>query len=54
MKEKIRAIISGSFMTPHQTEIKAEELAILFNEHLLERARESNNIAELIEKLFIK
>jgi hypothetical protein len=53
MKQKIIEIIYGSNMTEDQSDLKAQELIILFNAHLLEKARESNNIAELIEKTFI-
>jgi hypothetical protein len=54
MKEKISKILEGSFMTPKQTEIKTNELIFLFNEHILEKAKESVTVSELLLKAFIK
>lgn len=52
MKEEIIKII-GFGMEPERAEIKARELIILFNLHMLDNAKESSNIAELIERTFI-
>jgi hypothetical protein len=51
MKEKILEIIN--FAVPEDTDIKATRLILLFNQHLLDKAKESNTISELIEKTFI-
>jgi hypothetical protein len=52
MKEKIIEII-GFGMELERAELKAKELIILFNFHLLEKANESYTLTELLEKTFI-
>jgi hypothetical protein len=49
MKTKIIEIMDSPF--PYST--KADQLIILFNEHLLEKAKESDTVVELLDKAFI-
>ena len=55
MKEKIIKIISYGMdgISPETAELKAKELIILFNQHMLDKAKESHSISEMIEKTFI-
>ena len=51
MKEKIIEIIKTSGID--STEVKASRIIILFNQHLIDKARESSDINNLLEKTFI-
>ena len=51
MKEQILNIINVA--VPESTDIKATRLILLFNQHLLDKAKESDSLTELIEKAFI-
>jgi len=55
MKEKIIEII-GHGMEPERAELKADELIILFNEHILNKFKESldNNANNLMMSIWIK
>lgn len=49
MKDKIIDIIDCTV----PLSIKVTQLILLFNEHLLEKAKESDTVSELLEKTFI-
>jgi hypothetical protein len=52
MKEQILDII-GFGIEPERAELKASQLIVLFNQHMLDKAKESKTLADLIEKSFI-
>lgn len=55
MKEKIIEIV-GFGMERERAELKASQLIILFNQRIVDSLKEckSNDITELVEKIFIK
>ena len=53
MKEQIIEIISRPDTFPDQKEIKAREIIVLINQRLLEKAKESDSVFELLNKMFI-
>jgi hypothetical protein len=55
MKEKIIQII-GAGMEPERAELKASEIIINFNSHIIAALKEmkSSDLTEFIDKIFIK
>lgn len=51
MKEKIIDIINSEVL--YTPELNAQRLIVLFNQRLLDMAKESSTVSELLEKTFI-